>query len=169
MRALEVEPHKHEAASLVFGKCNPDRLAAAVAYFSGVDVAAPATEPGALEGFDPSEVKVPACFAVLAPSVGFAVREADFFVVVVPPAPVCRIDGLEARPEAVSVADCKDGPTVETPEVEGAGGRAAGEEDDGAPLVSEVDLSPPFVSNSGPVPSPSRISTARVPASSNAV
>jgi hypothetical protein len=58
---------------------------------------------------------------------------------------------------------------VEGGEVEAAGGFAAGNEDDGAFFVSELDgPSPSFVSNVGPVSSPSRISTDRFFASSKA-
>lgn len=170
MRAAEVEPDEHKATGPVLRVRKPDRLAAAVAYFSGVDDAAPAREAGGVDGLDPSEVKVPTRRAVLAPSVGFAVRFLDGFVVVVPPAPVGRVDGCEAAPESVSVADREDGPTDKGIKFDAAGGFAACEDDDGAPPVSELDLPPsPFVSNSGPVPSPSRISTERFLASSNAV
>jgi hypothetical protein len=168
MRAAEVEADQNEAAGPVFGERKPDRLAAAVTYFSAVDDTAPARESGALDGLDPSEVKVPTRFAVLAPSVGFAVRFGDGFLVVVPPAPVRGIDGGAVAPEPVSIADREDGPTGERGEVEAAGGLAAGKDDGGAPRVSEVDEPPPFVSNSGPVSSPSRISTDRFFASSKA-
>lgn len=168
VRAAEVESDQDEAPRPVFGEREADRLAAAVAYFPGVDDTAPASEAGGVEGFDPSEVKVPARFAVLAPSVGFAVRLLDCFVVVVPPAPVGGVDGREVGPETISVTDREDGPTDEGIEVEAAGGFAACKDDGGAPVVAEVDSPPPFVSNSGPVPSPSRISTDRFFASWNA-
>jgi hypothetical protein len=165
VRAAEVEADQDEPARAVFRERDPDRLAAAVAYFAGVDEATPARDAGGVCGFDPSEVKVPARFAVLAPSVGFAVRLPDGFVVVVPPAPVCRVDGFEAAPEPVPVADGEDGPTVEGTEVEAPSGLPGGKDDGGAPVVSEVDASPPLV---GSVPSPSRISTDRFLASSKA-
>jgi hypothetical protein len=133
-----------------------------------VDDAAPAREAGSVEGFDPSEIKVPARFAVLAPSVGFTVRPFDFFVVVVPPAPVGRVAREEVRAEPVSVADREDGPTSEGSEVDAAGRLTACDDNDGALFVSELDWPPTFVSNSGPLSSPSRISTDRFFASSKA-
>lgn len=163
-----IEADKDEAPRPVFGERERDRLRAAGAYFAPVDTAGSETDPGGLDAADVSEVKVPARDAVLAPSVGFRVRDPGLLFVDFPPAVVGRVEGLEAAPESVAVADGEDGPAAALLEVGEAGGLAGCDEDAGAPFVSELDGSPPLVSKPSRLSSPSMISTAFMPASSKA-